>query len=146
MNRSDRHSLAGEVLEHSNDAMFVFDPGHDRVVEANVKACQLLGYSHDEVLMIPMSAILPNEMHKLVNLARATPHSGQGLIDEAICLTKRGEIVRSEISAALIDLGDGPGIAASIRETTQRKVTQDGLVYRAFHDSLTGLANRQLFL
>lgn len=146
MQKLNRQLLAGEVLEHSNDAVFVFDPGHDRIVEANVKACQLLGYSHDEVLTIPMSAILPNEMPKLVSLAMASPHSQQGLIDEAICLTKRGEIVRSEISAALIDLGNGPGIAASIREIEQRKISQDGLIYRAFHDPLTGLANRQLFL
>jgi diguanylate cyclase (GGDEF)-like protein/PAS domain S-box-containing protein len=146
MNKLDRHFLAGEVLEHSNDAVFVFDPGHDRIVEANVRACQLLGYSHDEVLTIPMSTILPKEMPKLVNLARATPHSERGLIDEAICLTKGGEIVRSEISAAPIDLGDDTGITASIREITQRKFAQDGLVYRAFHDPLTGLANRQLFL
>src|SRR3546814_15482221 len=38
------------------------------------------------------------------------------------------------------------GIVVNFREVTQRRALQDELVHQAFHDSLTGLANRALLI
>ena len=141
-----RWELASRILSCSNDALLVFDPELDEIIEANAKACKMLGYSRDELLATHMSAILPNEMPKLVDFARSKRPSGEGLIDELICLTKQGEIIRSEISASVLELGNRREIIASVRELTARKVVKEELAHQAFHDSLTGLANRQLFL
>jgi hypothetical protein len=42
------------------------DPARDRVVEAN-RACEWLGYRHDELLATPVSAIHPAEFPQLVD-------------------------------------------------------------------------------
>ena len=40
----------------------------------------------------------------------------------------------------------GPGIVVNIRDVTDRVLLQDQLTHQAFHDPLTGLANRALFV
>jgi diguanylate cyclase (GGDEF)-like protein/PAS domain S-box-containing protein len=141
-----RGDLARDVLAHSNDALLVFVPESDRIIEANIRACELLGYSRPDILSTPVSAIFPNEMPRLAALSRSSPRSETGLIDELMCLTKQGEVIPSEISASVIQLDQGPGIVASLREITERKHVEEELTHQAFHDPLTGLANRKLFL
>jgi DNA-binding SARP family transcriptional activator len=46
--------------------IYVIDPARDRIVEAN-RACEWLGYSHDELLATPVSAIHPAEFPQLVD-------------------------------------------------------------------------------
>ncbi len=52
------------------------------------------------------------------------------------------------VEATLSDLRDDPAVACWVltaRDITQRSRLEDELTHQAFHDSLTGLANRQLF-
>lgn len=51
----------------------------------------------------------------------------------------RGMLVRSAA-------GDASRIAGSLTDLTQRKLTEERLAHSAFHDELTGLPNRALFL
>ena len=56
---------------------------------------------------------------------------------------------RRWFSVRAVNLLDDPtvrGIVANIHDVTDRKQAEEELTHRAFHDSLTGLANRALFL
>jgi diguanylate cyclase (GGDEF)-like protein/PAS domain S-box-containing protein len=46
----------------------------------------------------------------------------------------------------LLDTPDVEGVVANFRDVTERKVLEDRLAHRAFHDPLTELPNRALFL
>ena len=46
----------------------------------------------------------------------------------------------------LLDEPDVAGIVANFRDITERKELEERLAHQAFHDALTGLANRALFL
>jgi len=46
-----------KIFHYSNDAIFIIDPERDRILEANPMACTMLGYSHEELLLTPITAI-----------------------------------------------------------------------------------------
>ena len=53
------------VFDHSNDAIFVIYFAADPIVNANPRACSMLGYLHEESCPLPISAVHPNEMPAL---------------------------------------------------------------------------------
>jgi diguanylate cyclase (GGDEF)-like protein/PAS domain S-box-containing protein len=53
------------------------------------------------------------------------------------------------IGARVVNLLDDPdiaGVLVNLHDITRRKQVEDELAYQAFHDALTGLANRSLFM
>jgi diguanylate cyclase (GGDEF)-like protein/PAS domain S-box-containing protein len=142
---ADIEQLAQTILASTNDAVFVFDPDLDQIIYANTKAGTLLGYEPEELLALPMSAVHPNEMPKLLEFARAS-FTTEGLVDELTCLTKLGEVLPAEVSASIVQLGDRSCVVESIRDIEYRKKLDEELTHQAFHDPLTGLSNRRLFM
>ena len=43
------------IFDNANDGIFIIDPRHDRIVDANPQACQMLGYSQREIRRTPIS-------------------------------------------------------------------------------------------
>ncbi|MGC9258100.1 sensor domain-containing diguanylate cyclase [Desulfurella sp.] len=56
---------------------------------------------------------------------------------------KDSSIVWAEVTGSLIELPSGPGIIWSAIDTTELYKTRQQLKFQAFHDTLTGLANRR---
>ncbi len=52
-------SLVGEALEHGPMAIFVADDA-GRYIAVNAYACELLGYTRDELLELPLSDVAVN--------------------------------------------------------------------------------------
>ncbi|MFO7641965.1 MAG: PAS domain S-box protein [Candidatus Competibacteraceae bacterium] len=98
--------IVRKVFEHSNDAIFVIDPEQDRILDANPKTCSLLGYSHEELLATPISAIHPQEMPELMAFARSVFNEGAGWTDRLTCLTKVGVRIPAEFSASATTIDD----------------------------------------
>jgi len=72
--RTEETSHEGEkrfrkIFEHSNDAILVIDVIQDEILDVNSKACKMLGYSRQELLSMPISAIHSQEMPKLLAFA-----------------------------------------------------------------------------
>ncbi len=116
-----------KIFDHSNDAVFVIDPEEDRILNANARACQMLGYSRDELLAMPISAIHPNEMPQFLEFTKSVYQNGQGWTSELSCLAKTGDIVSAEISASVIDVDGKKCILALIRDITERKKAERAL-------------------
>ena len=43
-----------EIFQHASEAILLLDPAGDRILEANHKACRLLGCSRDALLGTPV--------------------------------------------------------------------------------------------
>ena len=93
-----------KIFDHSNDAILIIDPARDEILDVNSMACRMLGYSREELLSLPISAVHPGEMPRLQEFAQSVFEHGQGWTDELTCFTKSEEALPSEISASVIDI------------------------------------------
>ena len=130
---SPAEDLYRKIFDHSNDAILVIDPERDTIVDANPRACDMLGYTRDELLSVPISAIHPQEMAVLQAFAESVFLNGHGWTNELSCMTKSGQQLPAEISASSIEVSQeysnaGPGtvsgtkhIIAMVRDITERR-------------------------
>jgi PAS domain S-box-containing protein len=125
--RSVRTPHLQAIFDYSEDAIFVIDPERDRILDANSRACTLLGYSHAEMLSLPVSAVHPEEMTRLREFAEMVTRVGHGWTDELSCLTSAGEPVPSEISASLVELSGKTGMMCLVRDISKRKRAEEEL-------------------
>lgn len=117
-----------KIFNHSNDAIFVFDPESDRILEANPCAAHMLGYDREELLnVIQVSSIHPGEMPKMRKFAKHVLSEGTGWTNELTCFTKSGNRIPSEISASVLPFEGRQCIVALVRDITERKVAEDRL-------------------
>ena len=123
-----------KIFDHSNDAIFVIDPEHDKILDANPIACSMLNYSHEELLSTPITAIHPNEMPQLLAFARSVFERGHGWTSELSCITKSGKILPAEISGSVIEIAGETCLLAMVRDITERKQAQEAL--QKAHDGL----------
>lgn len=110
------------IFDASNDAIFVIDTSSDRILEANPKATQMLGYSRQELLeTVHISNIHPQEMPQLMAFSQSVLETGQGWTDQLTCLTKSGTILPAEISASTLEFAQRQCVVAIVRDISERK-------------------------
>ena len=109
------------IFEHSNDSTFLVDVERDEILDANARACRMLGYTREELLALPMSAIHPQEMDRVARFAEEVFRDGSGFTDELTCLTKGGSLLAAEMSAAIVELEDRTCMIASVRNVTEHE-------------------------
>jgi len=110
------------VLDQLNDAVFLIDPRTDRVSDANSKACEMLGYSPDELTSMDVSAIHPDEIQEFKTFTRSVQSEGRGWTDELSCLTKSGEVLAAEISASMIVIDGESCMVAVVRPVFESRL------------------------
>lgn len=118
------------IFDHSNDAIMVMDPAADKILVANQKACDLLKYTHEELLTLPVSAIHPQEMPRLHEFIQSVSRRGHGWTDQLTCTTKTGQRIPTEISASLYPQADSPDrtrIIVLIRNILERNLAREAL-------------------
>lgn len=119
--------LLRKIFNYSYDAIFVIDPECDQIIEVNPRTCTLLGYSRDELLPTPISAIYPREMARFLAFAKSVFEEGHGWINELSCITKPGSDIPAEISASVIETADGKCLIAFVRDISERKRLEEKL-------------------
>ena len=145
----DRKSLM-EVLEGSNDALFVINFVNGRIHQANERAARMLGYTREELAHLTIFQLHPDEYLQrcAVRIADAWEH--KGLIYEDIpLLTSNGELIEVESSARVTSYNGKPAIilfARDIRDrlALQRRVSeQQAVVGRQNRDLLSSIRYAQ---
>ena len=66
------HSFSINYL-NSSDAVFLVDPANDKVLEANPRACELIGYSRRDILARPFSSFHTNAGPPILDLPPEHP-------------------------------------------------------------------------
>lgn len=121
-----------------------------RWLKVNAALCETLGYEEEELLASTLWALLhPDEVDGVtLNLESLRSGAAPAFATERRCLHKSGRDVWVLMSASLAGKLESAQshFIFQLQDITDRKRAESRLAHDAFHDALTGLFNRALFL
>ncbi|HLY08959.1 MAG TPA: EAL domain-containing protein [Planctomycetota bacterium] len=148
-NLREERNFTDAVLDSTDMLMVVLDPG-GRIVRFNRSAGHLTGFTSAEAAgkLFWEAFISPQDSETVREIIAMQPSEASGNQHEHSWLTRHGAY--PHLAWSLTPLRDREGrlrfsVVTAI-DITQRKALEEQLVHDAFHDSLTGLPNRSLFL
>ena len=138
------------VFEQGNESILISNPSQDRIIDANAKAEVMLGYSHEELLATPLSAIHPHDLDALKSFADSVLEHGRGWTNQLNCDTKDGVSIRGEMSASAVEISGQQCIVALVRDIGDRLAVEEAArelalvnerhrLARELHDSVNQL-------
>jgi diguanylate cyclase (GGDEF)-like protein/PAS domain S-box-containing protein len=120
-----------------------------RTIAANPAYQELLGYSEEELATMTLRDYThPDDLERNEKLFREMMVGGRDTYRlEKRLLHKDGRLVWGQVASALHRDVDGRPMysIAMVENITERKEAEERIAYVAYHDTLTGLANRQRF-
>ena len=136
------------LIEHSTDVVTVVDPS-GVIAYDSPSSERLLGYSLAErVGSNGLDLVHPDDLPRVSEvLERVLAEGGTAAHVELRVRHRDGSYLW--VDASLTNLLDEPSVGAIVtnfRDISEHKSLEDELAHQAFHDSLTGLANRALLL
>jgi diguanylate cyclase (GGDEF)-like protein/PAS domain S-box-containing protein len=143
LNRAERYYRA--LVQHSSDLVIVLNADLT-IREVSDSALTVLGYRPEELTGRGLDVFGPDAMETLAGaLARVSPGGDQLARVQWNLTDHTGRCMRAEstITNLLADPQVG-GFVLNTRDDTDRAALADQLRRQAFHDPLTGLANRAL--
>lgn len=145
---SERDELFGLVSENAGDMIALVDMEGKRLY--NSPAYQrVLGYSAEELSATSsFEQIHPDDRHRVLEAAEHARRTGVGRTLEYRIRHKDGSwrVLESSASPILDETGKAEKMVIVNRDITARKHAEEKLLHQNFHDALTGLPNRSLFL
>ncbi len=142
----DREEHFRSLVQHSSDLITLV--GSDGMVRyQSPSVTRVLGYAPDELVGAPVSAFLhPDDAESTLAALRDQDVCATGKPIEARVRHARGGWRHVESTLTHGDGGALSGLVITTRDVSERKELERQLSHQAFHDGLTGLANRALFV
>lgn len=110
-----------ELFEQSSDAVFITDPGEDRILDANAAASRLLGYTREEFMVTRISAIHPHELPRMRAFLDVALRDGVNWTIEMACRTKSGTFLPTEIALLALDSGNHVYVVSLVRDRSEHR-------------------------
>jgi diguanylate cyclase (GGDEF)-like protein/PAS domain S-box-containing protein len=145
---AEREQLFQLITENAADMIAVIDGNGQRLY--NSPAYQkVLGYGPEELAgTSSMDQIHPDDRARVVEASAKARSTGRGERLEYRIRHKDGSwrFLESTCSVIQSPEGESDGLVIVNRDITERKRAEEKLVHQSFHDGLTDLPNRALFL
>lgn len=113
------------MFNQSNDAFFMIDTASSRLLDANRRACEHYGYSHEEMCQLTLLDLNPNyrslsDWHTKV----AQFNKEQANVFETTHITRKGERFPVEISYQVVQEHDQSCLITVLRDISERKAAE----------------------
>ncbi|HUP86793.1 MAG TPA: EAL domain-containing protein [Acidimicrobiales bacterium] len=134
------------LVQHSSDVITVTDAAGS-IIYQSPSVTPVFGYDADEMVGTELQRLVhPDDVRPVIAaLVETARVSGAERIE---CRVRHADGTWRHVESAVSARLDDPtvrGIVLNSRDITERKELEEQLAHQAFHDSLTGLANRALF-
>jgi len=100
-------------------------------MDVNHTASVMLGHSREELAEIPISAVCPLDILKLLRWVWSVLELGQGWTDKLDCMSKTGEMLSTAISASAVDIEGRDCMIAMVRDNTEGQQAGEALMQHA---------------
>ena len=141
------------IAETAADAIMLYDAGGN-VIFANAAAARVFGRPIEELWSLSYddpqwgdAALDGTPISLEETVFRCVERERQPVYDRQYCVRRpNGEVVALSVNATPLpeERGNFGGVVASFSDITGRRQMEERLNHQAFHDPLTGLANRTL--
>ncbi|WP_243368103.1 bifunctional diguanylate cyclase/phosphodiesterase [Fundidesulfovibrio soli] len=137
-----------KMLFESSPQAIVLKSPEGRILDINPAFTALFGHTKPDVRgEYNRHLIVPDELTSEAEGFHRTVVSGKTVCKETLRKTKSGVLIPVSVLGYPIMLdGAIEGIYYIYEDITERKSFEEQLTHQAFHDSLTGLPNRSLFI
>ncbi len=145
---AERDQLFSLISENAADMIALVDRDGHRLYNSPAYL-KVLGYSPEELKATSsIEQVHPEDRRRVLQAAEKARLSGQGERVEYRVLHKNGSwrTLESTASATRDAKGQTDKLVIVNRDITERKRAEEMLAHNAFHDGLTNLPNRALFL
>ncbi|BBC22385.1 PAS domain S-box protein [Pseudanabaena sp. ABRG5-3] len=123
----ERETRYRTLMDGASDAIMLADT-QGQILEVNSKAEELLGYSRDELAAMHFGQLHPPEdLPNIINAFENLANQQIAQVFNVNFLTKNGEVIPVDISAAVIELDGKPIVQGIFRDIRDRKVMQTAL-------------------
>ena len=110
-----------QLFEQTEDAIIFFHPGTCRIIDANLAAEKLYGYTRDELLEVPFETLCsPEHFPNLKSSICTIRHGEISPLDNIINLKKDGTEIIVSMRGKLIDLQGVEMVYCTFRDVSER--------------------------
>lgn len=106
------------LVEACSDAIFLESlDGH--VLDCNSAACRMLGYSKEELVGLPVAALVPDEAQTTLGELAATLRTAGSAFFQSFNRRKSGEVFPCEVSIQNVKVGGEPRVIVFVRDLSE---------------------------
>ncbi|WP_127500808.1 putative bifunctional diguanylate cyclase/phosphodiesterase [Actinoplanes solisilvae] len=144
VNRRDSEAYFRTLIQNASDVILIVD-GDDLITYASPSADTVLG--HADLAGTPLGSLIALSHHTALRETLKAIRAGHETEATDLAVLRADDRLL-QVECTGRDLRDDPtvrGLVLTIRDVTERRGLERDLSHLAFHDGLTGLANRVLF-
>jgi diguanylate cyclase (GGDEF)-like protein/PAS domain S-box-containing protein len=145
VNRRSSEDYFRTLIRSASDVILIVDD-EERIRYATPSASSVFGWP--ELVGSPLTALIAGTDHRVLHDLLTRARAGHGDNDSTDLIAVRADRRPLHVECSCRDLRSDPtvaGLVLTIRDVTERRRLESDLTHQAFHDGLTGLANRVLF-
>lgn len=127
------------LFDRANDAIFIFEPHGELILEANEKACSLYGFTKDEIIGMSLKNLTKDVQRGEFEIRELLRHESSRNF-ETVHFNKKGEPMEMLVNSSVVEYAGRTAIMSIIRDITELRKLEHQLRQAQKMESIGTLA------